>query len=252
MLKVRIIPILLYKEHGLAKGVAFDSWRRVGTALPAIKVYCMREVDELVFLDIAATPDHRMVDYEEIDRLADECFMPLTVGGGVRSTEDFERLLRAGADKVAINTGALVAPRIIEEASSRYGAQCVVLSIDARQVGPAKYEVYSHCGTRPTGRDPVEWAQEAAERGAGEIILTSIDRDGTMKGYDISLTRRVADAVSIPVIACGGAGNYEHMLEALQEGHAAAVGAASIFHFTPQTPLEAKRYLAAHGIAVRL
>jgi imidazole glycerol-phosphate synthase subunit HisF len=252
MLKVRIIPVLLYKGHGLVKGIAFDSWRRVGTALPAIKVYCMREVDELVFLDIAATPGNRMVDYEEVDRLADDCFMPLTVGGGVRSTEDFRRLLRAGADKVAINTGALVDPGVIEEASLRYGAQCVVVSIDARQVGPAKYEVYSHCGTRPTGRDPAEWAQEVAERGAGEIMVTSIDRDGTMMGYDIPLIRRVADAVPIPVIACGGAGNYEHMREALQDGHAAAVGAGSIFHFTQQTPLEAKRHLAAQGIAVRL
>jgi cyclase len=252
MLKIRIVPTLLYKDHGLVKGVAFDSWRRVGTALPAIKVYSTREVDELIFLDIAATPEDRMVDFEEIDHLADECFMPLTVGGGVRSAEDFRRLLRAGADKVSVNTGALVNPDLVNEASDLFGTQCVILSMDVKKVTGDRYEVYSHCGTRPTGRHPVEWARETADRGAGEILLTSIDLDGTMEGYDLELTRRVAEAVSIPVIASGGAGNYQHMLEALRDGHASAVAAASIFHFTQQTPLEAKRYLSGQGIAVRL
>lgn len=252
MLKTRIIPTLLFKDHGLVKGVGFDSWRRVGTALPAIKVYCTREVDELVIVDISATPEGRLVDVGEIDDLADECFMPLTVGGGARSADDFRRILRAGADKVAVNTGAVENPDLIAEASSRFGAQCVVLSIDYRRTPEGGYEVYTHCGAEATGLDPVAWAAEGAARGAGEILLTSVERDGTMEGYDLELTRRVAEAVSIPVIAAGGAGSYEHMYQVVEEGHASAVAAASIFHFTQQTPLEAKRFLAGKGVPVRL
>lgn len=251
MLKTRIIPTLLHKGHGLVKGVSFDSWRRVGTALPAIKVYCSRQVDELIILDISATPEGRSVDYMEIDHLADECFMPLTVGGGVRSHEDFYRLLRAGADKVVVNTGALANPDMINDSSALYGKQCVVLSIDFKRHDDGSCEVISHCGTKATGLDPAEWAREGAERGAGEILLTSVDRDGTMRGYDVECTLQVTRAVSIPVIASGGAGNYEHMLDVLQRGKASAVAAASIFHFTQQTPLEAKKYLATHGIPVR-
>lgn len=251
MLKVRIIPTLLYKDHGLVKGVSFDSWRRVGTALPAIKIYCLREVDELIIVDISATPEGRLIDCEMIDSLADDCFMPLTVGGGVRSVDDFRRLLRAGADKVAVNTGALINPDLISNASAMFGAQCVVVSVDVKKSGD-RYEVYSHCGSRPTGRDPYTWAQEAARLGAGEILLTSIDRDGTMTGYDVDLVKRVADAVSVPVIASGGAGKPEHIRNVITDGHAAAAAAASVFHFTACTPLEIKCYLTEHGVPVRM
>lgn len=252
MLKTRIIPTLLFKDHGLVKGVGFDSWRRVGTALPAIKVYCTREVDELIIVDISATPESRLVDYQEMDNLADECFMPLTVGGGVRSADDFRHILRAGADKVAVNTGAVDNPELIQNAASLFGAQCVVLSIDYKSTPEGGYEVFTHCGGQGTGLDPVAWAVEGARRGAGEILLTSIERDGTMEGYDVELTRRVADAVSIPVIAAGGAGSYDHMYDVVEQGQASAVAAASIFHFTQQTPLEAKRFLAEKGVPVRL
>ncbi len=252
MLKKRIIPTLLYKNHGLVKGIGFDSWRRVGTALPAIKVFNNREVDELVLLDIAATPENRLVDLEEIDRLADECFMPLTVGGGVREMDDIHRLLRAGADKVALNTGALHRPELIREAAASFGSQCIVISIDARGESSGKYEVYGHCGQKPTGKNVVAWAQEVESLGAGEILLTSVERDGTMDGYDVRLIKAVSEAVSIPVIASGGAGNYEHMAQAFLEGNASAVAAASIFQFTEQTPLEAKRYLQGKGIEVRV
>ena len=252
MLKVRIIPTLLYKDHGLVKGIGFDSWRRVGTALPAIKVYAARQVDELILLDIAATRENRAVDFEEIDQLADECFMPLTVGGGIRTVEDVRRLLRAGADKVAINSAAVENPELIGGAAALAGSQCVVVSIDVKQHADGRREVWTHAGTRPAGRPPVEWAREAEARGAGEILLTSIDQDGAMGGFDVDLIRAVSGAVSIPVIASGGAGNYEHMRAAVQEGGASAVAAASIFHFTQQTPLEAKAYLRQQGIPVRL
>lgn len=252
MLKVRIMPTLLFKDVGLVKGVSFDSWRRVGGAMQAIKVYNMRQVDELVFLDITATLDGEPPDFELIDELADECFMPMTVGGGVRVLEDVRQLLQVGADKVAINTAAVENPELIQQTATRFGSQCVVVSIDAKRHPDGTYEVYTHSGTVATGKDPVLLAQEVASLGAGEILLTSINRDGTMKGYDIELTRRVSEAVSIPVIASGGAGNYQHMLEVLQEANVSAVAAASIFHFTQQTPLEAKRYLRKHGIKVRL
>jgi cyclase len=252
MLKVRVMPTLLFKDTGLVKGQRFDSWRRVGAALQAIKVYNLREVDELVFLDVAATLAGRQPDFATVDELADECFAPLTVGGGVRTVEDVRRLLRVGADKVAMNTGAVEDPRLVHDVAERFGTQCAVVSIDARWDPSGSYEVYTHSGTKPTGKDPVAIAREVEAMGAGEILLTSIDRDGTMAGYDLQLVRRVSDAVSIPVIASGGAGSYEHMLAAVRDGQASALAAASMFHFTEQTPLEAKRYLAAHGINVRL
>jgi imidazole glycerol-phosphate synthase subunit HisF len=251
LLKIRVMPTLLFKDVGLVKGVRFDSWRRVGGAMQAIKVYNMRQVDELVFLDISATIESREPDFETIDELADECFMPLTVGGGVKSVDDVGRLLRVGADKVALNTAAVTHPDVISAAAERFGTQCIVVSIDAKRVGDG-YEVWTGAGTRPTGIDPVGLAVEAERRGAGEILLTSIDRDGTMEGYDTDLTARVTSAVSIPVIASGGAGTYDHMASALSEGGAAAVAAASIFHFTQQTPLEAKQHLKARGFPVRL
>jgi cyclase len=212
----------------------------------------MREVDELVFLDIAATPSGRGPDFDTVDQLADECFMPMAVGGGVRTVDDVSRLLHVGADKVVINTAAIETPDLVSEVSRRFGAQCVVVSIDARRHGPGDYEVLTHCGRRPTGLTPAEAARSAAAHGAGEIIVTAIERDGMMSGYDIDLCRLVSDAVDIPVIASGGAGGYHHMAEVLADGGASAVAAASIFHFTEQTPLEAKRFLHARGFHVRL
>lgn len=242
MLKVRVMPTLLFKDVGLVKGVQFDSWRRVGSAIQAIKVYNMRGVDELVFVDITATREGREPDFATIDELADECFMPMTVGGGVRSVEDVRGLLSVGADKVAINSAAIENPDLIRKVADRFGAQCVVVSIDTRLEPDGRRQVYSHAGTQPTGLDPVVWAERAQEMGAGEILLTSIDRDGTMTGYDLELVASVARRVSIPVIASGGAGQYQHMAEALDAG-ASALAAASIFHFTQLTPLEAKRFL---------
>jgi cyclase len=252
MLKTRIMPTLLYKDFGLVKGVGFDSWRPVGSAMQAVKVYNLRQVDELVLLDIRATLEGRGPDLEMVDELADECFMPLTVGGGVRTIDDVRGLLMVGADKVAINTVVIDRPELIREMRDRFGSQCVVVSIDARREPDKTYGVYTRAGAVPTGLDPAAIALMAEKMGAGEILLTSIDRDGTMSGYDIELTRTVAAAVTIPVVASGGAGNYAHMAELLRETEASAIAAASIFHFTEQTPLEAKRYLAAEGFPMRL
>jgi imidazole glycerol-phosphate synthase subunit HisF len=251
-IKLRVVPTLLYKDFGLVKGISFDSWRRVGSVMQAVKVYNMREVDELVFLDITATRDGRPPNFATVDDLADECFMPLSVGGGVREVEDVRRLLRVGADKVVINTAAVETPELIRQVARTFGSQCLVVSIDARLHDDGTYEVYTRSGTVPTGRDPVTLARETELLGAGEILITSIDRDGTMTGYDVELIRQISEAVSVPVIASGGAGNYEHMAQALRLGKASAVAAASIFHFTQQTPLEAKRYLKDNGFNVRL
>jgi cyclase len=251
LLKVRVIPTLLWKEVGLVKGVGFDSWRRVGTVLPAIKVYNTRQVDELIVVDISATIEGRTPDYDEIRSFSAECFVPLTVGGGVKALEDIKQLLRSGADKVCINSAAYDNPEIIREAANRFGSQCIVVSIDVRCRNDGHYECYRHSGTLPTGRDPVGWAREMERMGAGELLVTSVERDGTMAGYALDLIQMVATNVTIPVIASGGAGNYEHMYEAIAKGGASAVAAASIFHFTEQTPMEAKHYLAAHGIPVR-
>ena len=251
MLKARIIPTLLWKNFGLVKGIAFDSWRRVGTIMPAVKVYNTRQVDELIVVDISATSEGRLPDFEEVREFSAECFVPLTVGGGIRSIEDIKQLLRAGADKVSINTSAFELPELVNQAAERFGSQCVVVSIDARKNPDGGYSCLSRSATLDTGREPGEWAEEMERRGAGEILITSVDRDGTMGGYDIELISSITSRVRIPVIASGGAGNYEHLFEALDAGKAAAVAAASIFHFTEQTPLEAKNYLAARGIPVR-
>lgn len=250
MLKVRIIPTLLWKGSGLVKGVAFDSWRRVGSVLPAIKVYNLRDVDEMIVVDITATEENREPDYESITEFCDACFVPLTVGGGVKSIAHIRKLLESGADKVAVNTSAMDDPQFVRQAAERYGAQCIVASIDARKTGDG-YECFTHSGKQATGKDPVDWARKLEELGAGELLLTSIERDGTMQGYDLELIARVTSAVAIPVIASGGAGSYEHMFQALSEAKADAVAAASIFHFTEQTPLEAKNFLREKGIAVR-
>lgn len=252
MLKVRIMPTLLFKDYGLVKGVRFDSWRRVGSVMQAVKVYNLREVDELVFLDISATLEGRSPDFETVDEIADECFMPLTVGGGVRKVEEVRRLLEVGADKVAINTASVRNPDLIRLAAKEFGSQCIVVSIDVKHTANGKYEVFTHSGTETAEKDPITIARQVEALGAGEILLTSIDRDGTMAGYDIKVTQQVSESVSIPVIASGGAGNYEHMASVLIEGKACAIAAASIFHFTQQTPLEAKLFLREHGINVRL
>lgn len=252
MLKVRVMPTLLFKDSVLVKGRQFDSWRSIGSAMQAVKVYNLREVDELLFIDIMATRAGRRPDFELIDELADECFMPLTVAGGIRTTDDVQHLLKVGADKVAINTAAVETPALIREIAERFGSQCIVASIDVRRHTDGSHEVWTRSGTSPTKRDPVDLARELEGLGAGEILLTSIDRDGTMSGYDVDITASVTSAVSIPVIASGGAGRYADMDAVLSEGGAAAVAAASMFHFTEQTPMEAKKFLAEHGHRVRL
>ena len=251
MLKTRIIPTLLWKNFGLVKGVGFDSWRRVGPVLPAIKVYNTREVDELVLVDIMASQDKTEPDWDSVHDFADECFVPLTVGGGITSVQQIQNLLRAGADKVSINSAAYADPRLVEQAAKRFGAQCIVASIDARRGADASYSCFSHSGSVATGRRADEWARELEARGAGEILLTSIERDGTLSGYDLELIESVVRAVNVPVIASGGAGNYQHMRQAIEQAGASAVAAASMFHFTEQTPAEAKAALEAAGIPVR-
>jgi len=234
----------------LVKGVGFDSWRRVGSVIQAVKIYNMREVDELIFMDITATLENREPDFALVDDCADECFMPLTVGGGVTAVDDVKRLLQVGADKVAINSAAIKDTELIKYSARNFGSQCIVVCIDVKKID-GKYEVFSHSGTRSVGIDPVQHAINMEKAGAGEILLTSIEKDGTMKGYDLEILRKVAQAVSIPVIASGGAGNYQHMLDVLKIGGIGAVAAASIYHFTEQTPLEAKSFLHDNGVIVR-
>jgi len=252
VLKVRIIPTLLWKSFGLVKGVAFNSWRRVGPVLPTLKVYNARDVDELVLVDIMASQLGDAPDHESVADFSDECSVPLTVGGGITSLPQIVGLLRAGADKISMNSAIFARPELIDEAAAQFGTQCVVASVDARRHDDGAYSVYSHCGTRDTGRDPAIWARELALRGAGEILLTSIDRDGTMQGYDLNLVERVAQAVRIPVIASGGASSYQDMVQVVKQAGASAVAAASIFHFTEQTPAGAKHALHAAGIPVRM
>lgn len=250
-MKVRVIPTLLWKDIGLVKGVGFDSWRRVGSAMPAVKVYNTRDVDELILLDISATTDGRGPDVDTFAELAAECFVPLTAGGGVRDVETVRRLLRAGADKVVINSAAYNDLALISEAALRFGAQCVVACIDARRSPAGEYECMARSATLATHRQPDEWAEELERHGAGEIMIQSVECDGTLEGYDLELTRSVSRSVSIPVIASGGAGNYSHMHDALVKGGASAVAAAAMFHFTEQTPAGAKAFLADRGIPVR-
>jgi cyclase len=241
---------MLWKDFGLVKGIGFDSWRRVGTVLPTVKVYNTRQVDELVLLDIAATQLGINPDYETINDLSAECFVPLTVGGGIKKVEHIRELLKAGADKVCINSAHYETPQLISEASRKFGKQCVVVSIDAKLVHN-HYECFSHAGTRATGKEPSEWAVELEKLGAGEILITSITQDGTMSGYDLTLISKITRAVNIPVIASGGAGCSLDVFKAIAEGGASAVAMASIFHFTQQTPMEIKTYLGEHGIPVR-
>jgi cyclase len=252
MLKVRIIPTLLWKQFGLVKGIGFDSWRRVGPVLPAIKVYNQREVDELILVDIVAHQSSDYLDFESIDEFGQECFVPLTVGGGITDIEQVQKLLRIGADKVCVNTAAYSCPELVSEIAKRHGTQCVVVSIDVRQNSSGEgWLCFSNAGKQPTGHEIIAWAHEIEDRGAGEILITSIERDGTFQGYDIALIEAVVHAVKIPVIASGGAGNYQHMVDAVNQAGASAVAAASIFHFTEQTPAGAKAAMQKAGIPVR-
>ncbi len=251
MLKVRVIPTLLWKGVGLVKGVGFDSWRRVGPVLPAIKVYNRREVDELMLLDITAHHTGDEPDLESVADFSQDCFVPLTVGGGVVRLDMVQPLLRAGADKVSLNTAIYENPALITEIAKRHGGQCVVASIDARATDDGKWRCYSRAGSQDTGRSIADVAREVEDRGAGEILITSIERDGTMEGYDLALVEQVTQAVQIPVVASGGAGTYAHMVDAVMQAGASAVAAASMFHFTEQTPAGARAALGAAGAPIR-
>lgn len=251
MLKIRVIPTLLWKGVGLVKGIGFDSWRRVGSVMPAIKVYNARDVDELILVDISASVEGRHPDTESVSDFSAECFVPLSIGGGIRALEEIASLLRSGADKVALNSVLFENPRLVSDAARRFGAQCVVASVDVRRTADHSAVCMSHSGSRNTGREPVDWVRELVDLGAGEILLTSIDRDGTMRGYDLELISSVAAAVNVPVVASGGAGNYQDLIDAVNAG-ASAVAAASMFHFTEQTPAGAKAAMLAAGIPVRM
>ena len=252
MLCKRLIPCLDVKDGRVVKGVRFVELRDAGDPVAAALAYDAQGADELVFLDITASHEGRAIMLDVVRRTAEGIYMPLTVGGGVRTLQDIRTLLRAGADKVSLNTAALERPALIEEAAHAFGSQCIVAAIDAKSTSDNRWEVYTHGGRRPAGRDAVEWAREATKLGAGEILLTSMDRDGTGDGYDIVLTRAVAEAVSVPVIASGGVGRLEHLREGLVEGRADAALVATLFHFGEHTVPEAKRYLAERGVPVRL
>ena len=252
MLKVRIIPCLDVKDGRVVKGVNFVNLVDAGDPVEQARVYDEAGADELTFLDITASSDNRDTILDIAASTAEKCFMPLTIGGGVRVTDDIRRLLLAGADKVSINTAAVKRPEFVAEAAEKFGAQCIVAAIDARRSRPGKWEVFTHGGREPTGIDAVEWAKRMAASGAGEILLTSMDRDGTKEGFDCELTRAIADSITIPVIASGGVGNLDHLVEGVREGHAAAVLAASIFHFGTYSIGEAKEHMAKAGIPVRL
>lgn len=251
MLKTRVIPCLDVADGRVVKGVNFVNLIDAGDPVAAAKAYDLAGADELTFLDIHATHENRGTMFDLVRRTAEQCFMPLTVGGGVRSPEDVRNLLLAGADKVSFNSAAVADPDVVARAADQFGSQCIVVAIDAKTVAPGRWEIFTHGGRKETGIDAVEFALKMAERGAGEILLTSMDRDGTKSGFNIPLTRAIADAVSIPVIASGGVGELDHFVEGVRDGHASAVLAASVFHFGTFTIGEVKEHMAKAGLPVR-
>jgi imidazole glycerol-phosphate synthase subunit HisF len=256
MFKVRVIPCLDVKDGRVVKGVNFVNLRDAGDPVAAAVAYDEAGADELTFLDITASHENRGIMLDVVRRTAEACFMPLTVGGGVRTIDDIRALLTSGADKVSINTAAVARRAFVKEAAEKFGDQCIVVAIDAKKVAKAgeadRWEIFTHGGRNPTGIDAVAYAREVVALGAGEILLTSMDRDGTRQGFDIALTRAIADAVTVPVIASGGVGNLEHLVEGIRDGHATAVLAASIFHFGEFSVRDAKAYMARAGLPVRL
>jgi imidazole glycerol-phosphate synthase subunit HisF len=256
MLTKRVIPCLDVHDGKVTRGVQFGraeegGLRNVGDPVELAVRYNEQGADEMVFFDITATAHGRSTMIEVIERTAEKCFMPLTVGGGIRTVDDMHAMLRAGADKVSINSSALATPDLIARGAERFGSQCIVVSIDCKKVGPDRWEVFSHGGRQPTGLDATEWAMRVCQIGAGEIVLNSIDADGTRSGYDLTITRRISESVGIPVVASGGAGKLEHLVEVLREGKADAVLAASIFHFGQYSVADVKQYLAGEGLPVR-
>ena len=252
MLTKRVIPCLDVKDGRVVKGINFVNLVDAGDPVEQARVYDKAGADELTFLDITASSDNRNIIYDVVRTTAEHCFMPLTVGGGVRTVEDVRRLLLSGADKVSINTAAVHRPAFVMEAAHKFGNQCIVVAIDAKRDGKGGFEVFTHGGRNPTGIEAIYWARHMAELGAGEILLTSMDRDGTKSGFDVALTRAVAEAVSVPVIASGGVGTPDHMVDGIKKGHADAVLAASIFHFGEYSVREAKQVMRAAGLPVRL
>tara|TARA_Y100001970_G_scaffold294127_1_gene447268 strand:+ start:115905 stop:116663 length:759 start_codon:yes stop_codon:yes gene_type:complete len=252
MLKVRIIPCLDVHDGRVVKGVNFVNLVDAGDPVEQARIYDDQGADELCFLDITASSDNRDTLYDVVAKTSEQCFMPLTVGGGVRNIDDVLKLLHAGADKVSINTAAVKRPDLVSEASEKFGRQCIVVAIDAKQVSDNCYEIFTHGGRKPTGIDAIEWARLMVKKGAGEILLTSMDRDGTGKGFDIDLTKKVSEAVSVPVIASGGVGTLDHMTSGIKDGGASAVLAASIFHFGKFSIYETKSHMLAAGLEVRL
>ena len=252
MLKARIIPCLDVKDDRVVKGVNFVNLRDAGDPVEIAKAYDKAGADELCFLDITATHENRGIIFDVVRRTAEACFMPLTVGGGVRTTDDIRKLLLAGADKVSINTAAVKNRSFVREGAEKFGSQCIVVAIDAKQVAPGQWQIFTHGGREPTGMDAMAFAEEVAALGAGELLVTSMDRDGTGKGFDIALIRAITGKVRVPVIASGGVGTLDHLVEGIKDGHATAVLAASIFHFGTFTISEAKNHMAERGIPMRL